>query len=88
MKKISLYSFILALFIVACGNEKPLNVDHTDLDAILASGNLDSIVAKKEQLYAQQKTLSEQIKQLNDKIEFIQRDYTCHNCNWIFLSYV
>ena len=68
MKKISLYSFILALFIVACGNEKPLNVDHIGLDAILASGNLDSIVAKKEQLYAQQKTLSEQIKQLNDKI--------------------
>ena len=74
MKKASLYSLILALAIVACGKDKPLNVNDIDIERILASDNLDSIVAKKEQLYSQQKTLSEQIKQLNDKIALLDTE--------------
>lgn len=74
MKKASLYSFILALAIVACGKDQPLNVNDIAIERILASDNLDSIVAKKEQLYSQQKTLSDQIKQLNDKIALLDSE--------------
>ena len=74
MKKASLYSFILALAIVACGKDQPLNVNDIAIERILASYNLDSIVAKKEQLYSQQKTLSDQIKQLNDKIALLDSE--------------
>ena len=61
MKKILLISTTILL--ISCGGKKEQSVE-----TVLASGNLETIRAKKVALDAKKQTLAAQIKQLNDKI--------------------
>ncbi|MEM1001231.1 MAG: efflux RND transporter periplasmic adaptor subunit [Bacteroidota bacterium] len=70
MKNYPLY-ILIVLFLVSCGGEKELSVAEVEFEAIMASENLDSLVAKKTELYEEQQKISNQLKQLNDKITLL-----------------
>ncbi|WP_115462715.1 efflux RND transporter periplasmic adaptor subunit [Winogradskyella aurantiaca] len=70
MKHNILY-LIIILTVLACGEEKQLDVASLEFENVLASENMDTLVAKKKELYDEQKKLSDQIKRLNDKISLL-----------------
>lgn len=70
MKHNILY-LIIILTVLACGEEKQLDVASLEFENVLASENLDTLVAKKKELYDEQKKLSDQLKRLNDKISLL-----------------
>lgn len=70
MKHNILY-LIIILTVLACGEEKELDVASLEFENVLASENLDTLVAKKKELYDEQKKLSDQLKRLNDKISLL-----------------
>jgi len=70
MKHTILY-LIIILTVLACGEEKQLDVASLEFENVLASENLDTLVAKKKELYDEQKKLSDQLKRLNDKISLL-----------------
>jgi RND family efflux transporter MFP subunit len=73
MKHFPLYIFI-ALLISSCAEEKKLSVADVAFETIMASENLDSLVAKKTELYAEQQKISLQLQQLNDKITLLDEN--------------
>lgn len=70
MKHNILY-LIIILTVLACGEEKQLDVASLEFENVLASENLDTLVAKKKELYDEQKKLSDQLKRLNDRISLL-----------------
>ena len=70
MKHNILY-LIIILTVLACGEEKQLDVASLEFENVLASENLDTLVAMKKELYDEQKKLSDQLKRLNDKISLL-----------------
>jgi membrane fusion protein, multidrug efflux system len=59
---------ILALVIIACGEDKTIDTSNTSIEHILESKNLDTIKAKKHELNIKQQELNAQIALLNEKI--------------------
>jgi RND family efflux transporter MFP subunit len=67
--------YILIIFLVtSCGEQKEVNVTDISFEKIMTSDNLDSLVAKKKELYGQQQKLSAQLKQLNDRINLLDEN--------------
>jgi RND family efflux transporter MFP subunit len=59
---------IIALAVLACGEDKTIDTSNTSIEIILESKNLDSIKAKKQELNIKQEELNAQIALLNEKI--------------------
>lgn len=62
---------LIILLALSCGEEKQLDVTDVAFENIMASENLDTLVAKKKELYLEQEKLSDQLKVLNDKIALL-----------------
>jgi len=73
MKNSLFYILIMAL-LVSCGEQQEVNVSDLSFEKIISSDNLDSLVAKKKQLYGEQQKISEQLKRLNDKINLLDEN--------------
>jgi membrane fusion protein (multidrug efflux system) len=65
---------IVSLVLISCGGKEPINASDISVEAILQSKNLDSIKAKKDELYTRQQEISAQLKQLNDRIALLDEN--------------
>jgi RND family efflux transporter MFP subunit len=73
MKNQFLIITLIALLSVSCGNETAIDTTQINFADVLNSKNLDSINAKKDALYAQQQVITEQLKQLNERITILDK---------------
>ena len=53
---------------MSCGEDKSIDASQISIEKVLNSTNLDSLKAKKDQLYAERQDISNQLKQVNDRI--------------------
>ncbi|NNF85354.1 MAG: efflux RND transporter periplasmic adaptor subunit [Winogradskyella sp.] len=67
-----LITFTLVVF--SCGEEQKLDTSQIELENVLKSNSLDSVKAKKDELYAIQQKLSAQLKLLNDRITLLDEN--------------
>ena len=62
------------MVLVSCGEEKTIDASQISLEQVLNSKNLDSLKAKKDELYTNQQEISKQLKLLNDRIAVLDEN--------------
>ncbi|WP_370390071.1 efflux RND transporter periplasmic adaptor subunit [uncultured Winogradskyella sp.] len=62
------------MVLVSCGEEKTIDASQISLEQVLNSKNLDSLKAKKDELYTNQQEISKQLKLLNDRIAILDEN--------------
>jgi RND family efflux transporter MFP subunit len=60
--------------LVSCGEEKTIDASQISLEQVLNSKNLDSLKAKKNELYNNQQEISKQLKLVNDRIAVLDEN--------------
>jgi membrane fusion protein (multidrug efflux system) len=65
---------LLVLTLLSCGEDKKLSVEEIAFEQVMASENLDTLVAKKNELYQEQQLITQQLNQLNDRITLLDEN--------------
>ncbi len=63
-----IYLLLVASLVSSCGDDKTIDSSKIAFETVLQSKNLDTIKAKKDELYSKQQEISEQLKQVNTLI--------------------
>ncbi|MBO3115479.1 efflux RND transporter periplasmic adaptor subunit [Winogradskyella sp. DF17] len=65
---------LTSLALISCGGKETIDASKISVEKVLNSKDLDSIKAKKDELYAAQQEISAQLKQLNDRIALLDEN--------------